>query len=126
MSSIAARPRQGLLWLVQAIVRSGATFPRRTGGGTTQGWRRRRPHRFSEPYLAAHYRPGPRGRSHCGVDDTRTTGLPEKRYKAGISSHQQVEPHLRQTMHRYTLIGKVGWVGAGRIWAAQPRRRLGR
>jgi len=31
MSSIAARPRQGLLWLVQAIVRSGATFPRRTG-----------------------------------------------------------------------------------------------
>jgi hypothetical protein len=29
MSSIAARPRQGLLWLVQAIVRSGATFPRR-------------------------------------------------------------------------------------------------
>jgi len=31
MSSIAARSRQGLLWLVQAIVRSGATFPRRTG-----------------------------------------------------------------------------------------------
>ncbi len=31
MSSIAVRPRQGLLWLVQAIVRSGATFPRRTG-----------------------------------------------------------------------------------------------
>ena len=31
MSSIAARPRQGLLWLVQAIVRSGTTFPRRTG-----------------------------------------------------------------------------------------------
>jgi len=31
MSSIATRPRQGLLWLVQAIVRSGATFPRRTG-----------------------------------------------------------------------------------------------
>ena len=31
MSSIAARPRQGLLWLVQAIARSGATFPRRTG-----------------------------------------------------------------------------------------------
>jgi hypothetical protein len=30
MSSIAARPRQGLLWLVGAIVRSGATFPRRT------------------------------------------------------------------------------------------------
>ena len=30
MSSIAARPRQGLLWLVQAIVRSGATLPRRT------------------------------------------------------------------------------------------------
>ena len=30
MSSIAARPRQGLLWLVQAIVRFGATFPRRT------------------------------------------------------------------------------------------------
>jgi hypothetical protein len=31
MTSIAARPRQGLLWLVRAIVRSGATFPRRTG-----------------------------------------------------------------------------------------------
>lgn len=31
MSSIAARPRHGLLWLVQAIVRSGARFPRRTG-----------------------------------------------------------------------------------------------
>jgi hypothetical protein len=30
MSSIATRPQQGLLWLVQAIVRSGATFPRRT------------------------------------------------------------------------------------------------
>jgi len=30
MSSIAARPRQGLLWLVQAVVGSGATFPRRT------------------------------------------------------------------------------------------------
>ena len=36
MSSIAARPRQGLLWLVQAIVRSGATFPRRTGGVATK------------------------------------------------------------------------------------------
>ena len=88
MSSIAARPRQGLLWLVQAIVRSGATFPRRTGGGTTQGWRRRRPHRFSVPYLAAHYRPGPHGRSHCGVDGTRTTDLPDTCYKAVISSHQ--------------------------------------
>ena len=33
MSSIAARPRQGLLWLVQAIVRSDATFPRRTDPG---------------------------------------------------------------------------------------------
>jgi hypothetical protein len=31
MSSITARPRQGLLRLVQAIVRCGATFPRRTG-----------------------------------------------------------------------------------------------
>lgn len=31
MSSIAARPRQGLLWLVQAIVRSGAMFAKRTG-----------------------------------------------------------------------------------------------
>jgi hypothetical protein len=28
MSSIAARPRQGLLRLIQTIVRSGATFPR--------------------------------------------------------------------------------------------------
>jgi hypothetical protein len=58
MSSIAARPRQGLLWLVHAIVRSGATFPRRTGR-YDPGWRRRRPHRFGVPYLAAHYRPGP-------------------------------------------------------------------
>ena len=31
MSSIAARPWQGLLRLVHAIIRSGATFPRRTG-----------------------------------------------------------------------------------------------
>ena len=31
MSSITARPRQGLLRLVQAIARSGAAFPRRTG-----------------------------------------------------------------------------------------------
>ncbi len=31
MNSIAAPPRRGLLWLVQAIVRAGATFPRRTG-----------------------------------------------------------------------------------------------
>lgn len=31
MSSIVARPRRGLLWLVHAIVRSGATFTRRTG-----------------------------------------------------------------------------------------------
>jgi hypothetical protein len=31
MSITAARPRPGLLRLVQAIVRSGATFPRRTG-----------------------------------------------------------------------------------------------
>lgn len=30
MSSIAALPRQGLFWLVDAIVRSGAAFPRRT------------------------------------------------------------------------------------------------
>ena len=30
MSSIAARPGQRLRWLVQAIVRTGATFPRRT------------------------------------------------------------------------------------------------
>jgi hypothetical protein len=75
-------------------------------GGTTQGWRRRRPHRFSVPYLAAHYRPGPHGISRCGVDGTRTTDLPDRCYKGGISSHQQVEPHLCQTMHRYTLIGR--------------------
>ena len=31
MNSIAALPRQGLYWLVDAIVRSGATFPRRAG-----------------------------------------------------------------------------------------------
>ena len=31
MNSIATRPRQGLLWLVQTIVHSGTTFPRRTG-----------------------------------------------------------------------------------------------
>jgi hypothetical protein len=30
MSSIAARPRQGLLWLVQAIVRTGTTLLKRT------------------------------------------------------------------------------------------------
>ncbi len=46
-------------------------------GGTTQGRRRRRPLRFSVPYLAAHYRPGPHGRSQCGVDGTRTTDLPD-------------------------------------------------
>jgi len=31
MRSIAALPRQGLLWIIHAIVRSGATFPGRTG-----------------------------------------------------------------------------------------------
>ena len=31
MRSIAALPRQGLLWLVDAIVRTGATFPSRAG-----------------------------------------------------------------------------------------------
>jgi hypothetical protein len=31
MNSIAALPQQTLLWLVQTIVRSGTTFPRRTG-----------------------------------------------------------------------------------------------
>ena len=30
MSNIATRPCQGLLWLVQAIIRPAATFPRRT------------------------------------------------------------------------------------------------
>src|SRR5437773_5061339 len=81
MSSIAARPRQGLLWLVQAIVRSGATFPRRTGR-YDQGWRRRRP-QVQRAVLGGPLRPGPRGRSHCGVDGTRTTDLPDTCYKAG-------------------------------------------
>jgi hypothetical protein len=60
---------------------------RRSPGGpgdTTQGWRRRRPHRFIGPYVPTHHRPGPHGRSHCGVDGTRTTDLPDTCHEAGI------------------------------------------